>query len=111
MAIDELAREIYAELGEGNRESVYEAAMAVEFREQGIPYAIENNVEVLYKGHCVGTQRLDFVVDGSLAIELQAAASLTKAHVAQTRAYMRTAAFEKAMIINFPTPSKADIRS
>ena len=47
--------------------------MAVEFRKQGVPYAIENNVEVLYEGECVGTQRLDFVIDGRMAVELKAA--------------------------------------
>ena len=101
-----IAAEVYAELGEGNLESVYEKAMAIEFRQRGIPYAIENNVEVLYKGEAVGMQRLDFVVGGVLAVELKAAASISKGNVAQTKAYMRTAEFEQALIVNFPSPGK-----
>ena len=49
-----VAKEVYSVLGEGNLESVYERAMAIEFRQRGIPYAVENNVEVLYKGEYVG---------------------------------------------------------
>ena len=97
--ITEIAEEIYGELGEGNLESVYEKAMAIELRRRDIPYTIENNVEVLYKGECVGMQRLDFVIDSSLAIELKAAGSISKGHVAQTNAYMRTAHFDQAMIV------------
>ena len=103
-AVTDIAAEVYAELGEGNLESIYENAMAIEFRRRSIPYAIENNVEVLYKGQCVGMQRLDFVVGGVLAVELKATGSITKSHLSQTRAYMRTADFAEAMIVNFPSP-------
>ena len=111
-AVIEVAKEVYSILGEGNLESVYERAMAIEFRQRGIPYAVENNVEVLYKGEYVGTQRLDFVISGILAVELKAGGSITKGHESQTRAYMRTADFANAIIINFPSPAKdePDIR-
>ena len=105
-AVADIAAEVYAELGEGNLESIYESAMAIEFRRRDIPYAIENNVEVLYKGECVGMQRLDFVVAGVLAVELKATGSISKSHLSQTRAYMRTADFAEAMIVNFPSPLK-----
>lgn len=103
----EIAAEVYQVLGEGNLESIYENAMAVEFRKRGIPYAIENNAEVLYKGECVGMQRLDFVVGGVLAVELKAVTKITASHESQTRAYMQTADFEEALIVNFPSPLKA----
>ena len=107
-AVEAAARKIYATLPEGYAESVYEKAMAVEFRKNGVPYAIENTIEVLYEGECVGTQRLDFVIDGRMAVELKAAASLAKSHTAQTRAYLKTTAFEHAILINFPYPTKAE---
>lgn len=103
-AVIEVASEVYGVLGEGALESVYENAMAIEFRRRGIPYSIENNVEVLYKGECVGMQRLDFVIGGKLAVELKAVSKISAGHEAQTRAYMQTAEFEEALIINFPTP-------
>ena len=105
-AVIEIATEVYKVLGEGNLESVYENAMAVEFRRRGIPYAIENNVEVLYKAECVGMQRLDFVIGGVLAVELKAVGKITSGHESQTRAYMQTANFEEGLIVNFPSPSQ-----
>ena len=107
-AVEAAARKIYATLPEGYSESVYEKAMAVEFRRNGVPYAIENTIEVLYEGECVGTQRLDFVIDGRMAVELKAAASLAKSHTAQTRAYLKTTNFERAILINFPYPTKPE---
>ena len=103
------ARVVYSALGEGYAESVYEKAMAIEFRANGTPYTIENNVEVMYRGECVGMQRLDFVIDGQIAVELKAGGSITKSHVSQTRAYLRTTQFAEAIIINFPSPQKDDI--
>lgn len=73
----EIAAELYGILGEGNLESVYENAMAVEFRKRGIRYAIENNVEVPYQGESAGMQRIDFVVGGTLAVELKAVSKIT----------------------------------
>lgn len=104
----EIAGEVYRVLGEGNLESIYENAMAVEFRRRNIPYAIENNVEVLYKGESVGMQRLDFVIDGVLAVELKAVSKITSGHESQTRAYMQTADFEEALIVNFPSPKQEE---
>ena len=77
-AVIEIAAAVYGILGEGNLESVYENAMAVEFRKRGIPYAIENNVEVLYKGESVGMQRLDFVIGGTLAVELKPVSKINR---------------------------------
>jgi GxxExxY protein len=105
------ARAVYTMLGEGYAESVYEKAMAIEFRANDTPYTIENNVEVMYRGECVGMQRLDFVIAGQIAVELKAGGSITKGHVSQTRAYLRTTQFAEAIIINFPSPQKDEIVS
>ena len=107
-AVETAAKKVYSVLGEGYAESVYEAAMAVEFRKAGVPYAIENHVEVLYEGECVGMQRLDFVIGSEVAVELKAVGSITKSHTAQTTAYMRTTQFALAIIVNFPSPLKSE---
>ena len=111
-AVTGIAAGAYVELGEGSLESVCENAMAIEFRRRNVPYAIENNVEVLCRGECVGIQRLDFMVGGALAVELKATGSTTRSHLSQTRAYMRTADFAEALIVNFPSPlkDKPDVR-
>ena len=106
-AIKSAARRIYVHLGEGHSEPVYERAMAVEFRHLKIPYDIEHHVEVFYRKQSVGMHRLDFIVDGAIAVELKAVTSgITKGHVAQTTAYMRATDFASAIIVNFPSPWK-----
>ena len=76
--VKDAAVEVYRTLGDGRIESVYEQAMAVEFRQRGIPYQMEVYTEVFYKGERVGTAALDFVVDGRLVVELKALGSLGK---------------------------------
>ena len=107
-AVVAAAEKVHSVLGEGYLESVYEAAMAIEFRKNGVPYSVQNNIEVLYEGGCVGMQRLDFVIDGKVAVELKSTGSISKAHVAQTTAYLRTTNFALAVIVNFPASACKD---
>ena len=54
--------------------------MAIEFRKRGIHYSVQNNIEVLYEGECVGMQRLDFVIDRKVAVELKSTGAISKTH-------------------------------
>jgi GxxExxY protein len=85
---------------------IYEEAMAIEFRARKIPYEVERNTEVFYKGIKVGIHRLDFIVDGNLVVELKAQTSITKSHEGQTRSYLKTLGLKDGLIINFPYPDK-----
>lgn len=107
--IQEVARTVWNELGYGYREDVYEKAMAHELRTTypTVMFAVEAYVEILYKGVAVGLQRLDFVIDGELAVELKTGARITPAHRAQTEAYLRTTRFERGLLVCF-TPTGVD---
>ncbi len=104
--VKDAATEVYETLGDGRIENVYEQAMAVEFRQRGIPYQMEVYTEVFYKGERVGTAALDFIVDGRLVVELKALGSLGKPSIAQTHAYMRETGIDSGLLINFPYPAK-----
>ena len=58
-------------------------------------FNVEAYVEILYKGVTVGLQRLDFIIDDELAVELKTGAKIAPAHRAQTEAYLRTTRLEK----------------
>ena len=103
-AVEEAARRVYKELGSGFVEQVCRDAMAVEFRQLGLQYEVERNIEVFYRGECVGLHRLDFIVERSLVVELKAAAKISEHNFAQTRAYLKTTALSSALVINFPSP-------
>ena len=104
--VKDASNQIYKELGAGYNESVYEEALAVEFRQRKIPYEVERNTEIFYKGEKVGLHRLDFILDRQLVVELKAWASITSSHVGQTTAYLKTLKLHHGLLINFPYPDK-----
>lgn len=104
--VKESAEEIYRELGAGYNESIYEEALAFELRQRKIPYEVERNTEIFYKGVKVGIHRLDFILDGKLVVELKAASSVTSSHVGQTTAYLKTLKLHHGLVVNFPYPDK-----
>ncbi len=101
------AGEIYKELGAGYNESVYEEAMAVEFRNHRIEYDVEKNTEIFYKGVKVGIHRLDFILEEKLVVELKAQTYIAPSHVGQTRSYLKTLKLTDGIIVNFPYPDKS----
>ena len=104
--VKESAKEIYQELRAGYNESIYEEALAVELRQRKIPYEVERNTEIFYKGSKVGIHRLDFILDGKLVVELKAQQSITSSHVGQTSAYLKTLKLHHGLVVNFPYPDK-----
>jgi len=101
------AGEIYKELGAGYNESIYEEAMAIEFRGRGIQYDVEKNTEIFYKGIKVGVHRLDFILEEKLVVELKAQSSITASHEGQTRSYLKTLKLTDRILVNFPYPDKS----
>ena len=106
--VKDAAKVLYAELGGGYLEGIYEEAMAIELRERKIPYEVERNREIFYKGIKVGTHRLDFIVNSSLVVELKAGTGITKSHEGQTTAYLKATGLKKGLILNFPYPEKEE---
>ena len=103
-----LACEVYTILGGGYNESVYEQALAVEMRQAGIAYQRQSTQEVIYKGEHVGDHALDFLVEDELVVKLKSAGSITKTHVGQLRAYLRTTGFKQGILLNFPYPPQPE---
>ena len=64
------AIEVHRQLGRGFLESVYEEALAIEFRLRSIPFARQVQFVVLYKGTPVGKGRVDFLVGGKVLVDL-----------------------------------------
>jgi GxxExxY protein len=64
--------ETYNTLKFGYFESVYRDALIFELNARGMRTQREMPVQVLYKGHPVGSFRLDLVVDERVVVELKA---------------------------------------
>jgi GxxExxY protein len=92
---------VHRELGPGFLESVYEEALAIEFDHLGIRWERQKPVSISYRGRPVGDHRLDFVVEGSVVVELKAVLNLEKVFFAITRSYLKATRLETGLLLNF----------
>ena len=95
------AIEVHRNLGPGFLESVYEEALAIELSARGIAFERQKAVAVNYKGSEVGQSKLDFLIDGSLVLELKAVENLLPIHKAQVISYLKTTSCQLGLLINF----------
>jgi GxxExxY protein len=95
------AIEVHRQLGPGYLEEVYQGALELELKLQGIPFEAQKPVSVSYKGHPVGEGRLDFLVDEILVVELKAVESLADIHKAQVISYLKATKLHLGLLINF----------
>ena len=100
-----LAMKIHRTLGPGFLESVYQRALVLELKRNGLRVEVEKALTVTYEGECVGDFVADLLVDGRLIIELKAVLALTAAHEVQTVNYLVATRLDDALLINFGAPS------
>ena len=72
------AIEVHRHLGPRYLEAYYKEAMAIEMNLRGVRFQRQKDFEVLYKGHVIGTGRLDFLVEDEVIVELKAVESLRR---------------------------------
>jgi GxxExxY protein len=105
------AMEVHRALGPGYPEAVYEKALCIELRLREIPFAYEVTIEVGYKGESVGQGRMDFLIDGSLVVEIKTVDELAMIHHSQVITYLKATGCRLGLLINFNIPVlKAGIR-
>jgi GxxExxY protein len=96
---------VYTELGYGFLESVYENAVALVLRRQGIVTEQEVPISVWFQGEEVGRFRPDLLVERSVILELKAARTIEAAHEAQLLNVLRATSIEIGLLFNFgPRP-------
>ena len=95
------AIEVHRILGPGHLESVYRDALFIELGLRGIPVEREVAFDVDYKGHPVGSGRLDLLVDRKLVLELKACDGFAPVHKAKAISYLRCTKRPLALLINF----------
>ena len=81
------AMEVHRVIGNGFQEVIYQRALAIEFRSQGISFVREYSMDVFYKGTHIGTRRVDFFVEGKVMLEMKAVIQLEDVHLAQAINY------------------------
>lgn len=92
---------VYNTLGYGFLEKVYENAIEIEFRKQGLKVVPQMPIKVHYEGNVVGEYFADFCIEDKVIIELKASDRISDAHEAQLINYLRATGFEVGLLLNF----------
>jgi GxxExxY protein len=105
-----IAEDVYKALGSGHPEVVYDRAMQVGLRLDGIKYESQKVIELKYRGFYVGEGYPDLLVqvDGkSIVVELKAvAAKMGACEERQLQNYLDVLGLECGLLINFQMPVK-----
>lgn len=97
-------------LGCGFPEKVYQKALEIELKNEGIFFEKEKEFEVDYNGQMVGRFRLDMIVDNKIIIELKAIERLPKVFREQLISYLKATPYELGFLVNFGGPKLEYIR-
>lgn len=92
---------VHSALGAGFLESVYANALEIELRSAGIQVERELPFKIHYRGHLVGTYKVDMIVAGKVVVETKAARLIDHAHLAQLRNYLRASELQVGLLVNF----------
>lgn len=95
------AMNVHNFLGNGFQEVIYQWALAIELKENGIFYYREKEVPIFYKERQIGTRRVDFLVEKKIMVEIKAVLQLEDAHLAQGLNYLTAYNLEIGLLINF----------
>ena len=95
------AMNVHSSLGNGFQEVIYQRALAIELDEAGIRFVRELEMPIHYKGHDIGTRRVDFLVEDHIMVELKALLKLENVHLAQGLNYLNAYNLYVGLLINF----------
>jgi GxxExxY protein len=93
--------EIYHALGHGFQENVYANTLAIELGLRGRTVVREAPTQIQWKGHPVGTYRIDLLVDACVIVEVKSVDSISDGHERQLMNYLRATNIEVGMLLNF----------
>ena len=96
------AIEVHKQLGPGLLESVYQAFMIDELRNNNLQVQSQIHIPVYYKGKDLGgLLKLDLLVENQIVVELKAVEAMIPLYKAQLLSYLKLAGKPKGLLINF----------
>ena len=99
------AMKVHSTLGNGFQEVIYQRALAIELRFQGLSFEREMEMPIFYRQMHIGTRRVDFFVENSVMVEIKAVEKLDDAHKAQAINYCEAYNIADGLLINFGAKS------
>jgi len=92
---------VHNTLGCGFQEVIYQKALAIEMRLQGLSFEREKETSIFYSGELIGTRRADFFVENCVMVELKALEIIENVHKTQAINYLEAYNIADGLLINF----------
>ncbi len=89
------------ELGVGFVESVYQSAMVLALRQDGLRVTEQTPISVQFRGQVIGQFRADLMVNSLVLLELKVADVVTRQHQGQLLNYLRATSIEVGLVLAF----------
>jgi GxxExxY protein len=99
------AMRVHSVLGTGFQEVIYQRALELEMAKNHLHFKREMEIAIYYNGIQIGTRRVDFLVEGSILVELKAVVALEDVHLAQSLNYLEAYQLKTGLLINFGSRS------
>jgi GxxExxY protein len=100
-AIIGCAFKVHNVLGPGFLEKIYENALKIELGKLNIDARQQQELQVWYEEHAVGTYFPDLWIDGQLIVEVKAVQNLVKEHEMQLVHYLAATGIDNGLLVNF----------
>ena len=91
-------------LGSGFLEKVYENALAIELRNNGLKVEQQHPFKVYYDGQAVGDFAADLLVESCVIVELKAVRTFDDFHSAQCLNYLKATSLKLCLLVNLGRP-------
>lgn len=95
------AMKVLNTLKPGLDEKLYERALVIELRKQGVRCEQQKAYEVFYDGQLIGTLVPDLIVEERLIVDPKVVTAFNDSHLAQMLGYLNITGLRTALLLNF----------
>lgn len=95
------AIKVHRTLGPGLLENIYEKALCIELRHDGLHFEEQKTLDVMYKNEVIGKYRMDVVVENSIVVEIKSVERYDTLFEAPLLSYMKLGRYRLGLLINF----------
>lgn len=91
-------------LGVGFLEKVYENALMIELKKDGLQAEQQKPVKIYYQDEIIGDYYADILVENEIILELKACKKIEDLHLAQCLNYLKATGLKLGLMLNFGNP-------
>lgn len=96
-----LAINVHKKLGPGFVEKIYQRALYLDFKKNKFNFEREAKININYGGVNLGYEKVDFIVENKVIVELKAVSEIQDIHKAKMLSYLKASNCKIGLIINF----------